>query len=205
MKTMMKWMMAIGILAGTTLVFANDDEGRGRHRGDFKEKMEEKRAEHREFMESIRDLPDDEKLAAIKEHMAEQHAERTERAKERHAEIKERISEKLSQHENIPEGVADGFLDFIEDQMKENLEFREEMYKAAVDKLEDVFADDSLEGKDRHEAMKTFHKEMREKAKAHHESQKDARREKREELFGDLKLGPGDGEGRGRRRDAEES
>jgi hypothetical protein len=204
MKTALKWMMAFGFVVGMASMYADDKCEREGRRAEFKEMMKEKRTERREFMESIRDLPDNEKLTAIKAHMAEGHAKRTAVAKERHAEAKKRISEMLSKNENIPSESVDEFLQFIDGQMTENLEFREGMYEAEVVKLEAVFADGSVDGKSRNEAMKEFHKQMREKVKAHHESQREARRAKREELFGDLGLGARDGGRRGRCWDAEE-
>ncbi len=204
MKTALKWMMAFGFVMGMASMYADDKCEREDRRAEFKEMMKEKRTERREFMESIRDLPDNEKLTAIKAHMAEEHVERMARVRERQADIKERISEKLSKHDNIPEDAASEFLEFIDGQMKADLEFRENMYKASVDKIEEVFADRAVEDNDGHDGMKEFHKQMREKVKAHHESQREARRAKREELFGDLGLGARDGGRRGRCWDAEE-
>lgn len=198
MKTTLAWVLTVGLALITTVAFAGDGEkGREGRRGEFTEDRAEKREAHREFMKSIRDLPDDQKLDAIKRHMLERHKELTAKARERQDAIIDRVKDKLAGHEGIPKDSASKFLAFMKAKMKENMEFRERMFDSAMAHVSRVFSDGSVSGDERRKAMKTFREDMRKKVRAHHEAQKSEREAKRKELFGDLKLGP---EGRGGKR-----
>lgn len=166
-------------------------EGRRRN-PEMKQKVQEHRrqqqGENKEFRKGLKDMPKEERGAAVKQHREKQYSENREFREGIHAERRARFEEKLSNNKRLSQEEKQELLRFLDEQHQERGEFRDKQHEENMSFIDEISSYENRE--ERRNAMKAFRQKQQEENKAFRESQRSERKSK----MGDFKGSDHEGE-----------
>jgi len=177
-------LIAISFIIHASPVFAEHGEHHGDHhefRQGQKEKKKafwsEQKAENKEFRQGLKDLPPEQRTAAVAQHRETQFGENKAFREKIHSENTAFLKDKLANNKKLTETEKTDLINFLENQHQENVSFRDQRHSANMAFFEKIANDSSLTQEQKKQAIKDHMAQQKSENKAHREEQKSNRKE----------------------------
>lgn len=170
----------------TALIIALPGSAQERKRrgdGAGKAHFEQQHAENEAFRETLKDMEPAEAIAAIKQHRTTQHLENL----IFFSEMKDKRAERINSNERFTDDQKAELISFLEVMYAKRVAFFNNLHESTMALLNELAGKEDLTHQDLRSALKDHMQEGKAKIEAFHEEQRQAWREKMQEILGERK------------------